>query len=295
MWFWIVVISGVFKSAHWLLERVILRDEKESFSFAFCLQVLSMVMTIPLFLFGLKFPKEIFPYCVLLIVGFIDTLAIFLVKESIRLLEVSLRTVIYQSRIFFLMILAFLFLNESLSPVKIIGISLIFLGIAVAAFRRRKIDWFKEVLSRVFRRKERRTAGIFMTLAAALVTAIELVIWKYLLDKFAVSFTLFAVSLISSLLFLLIVPDLVKGSMRLIRGKKGKLVFLDGFLAKISFILFLWATSMVEASKTLPITQGMTVLAILGGIVFLGERERVWQKVLGGVLAAIGVVLVKGS
>ncbi|GAI85520.1 unnamed protein product, partial [marine sediment metagenome] len=36
-------------------------------------------------------------------------------------------------------------------------------------------------------------------------------------------------------------------------------------------------------------------LTVLGGIVFLKERERVWQKILGGILAVIGVILVKGS
>lgn len=295
MWFWLVVVGGFFKSAHWLLERLILRDKKESVSFAFFLQFSSVVMLAPLLLLGLRFPKEILPYFVLLVVGAMDTLAVFLIKESIRLLEASLRTIIYQIRIFFVLIFASLFLNESLNFIKIIGSILIFSGIIVAVFRKRKVSWFRKVFNRVFEREGERATGIFLTLAAALVTAVELMGFKYLLNQFAVSFTLFTVSLISVFLFLLVVPNLTKKAINLVKGEKGKLVFLNAFLANISWVLFFWATSMTEASKTQPISQGMTVLTILGGIIFLQERERVWQKIFGGVLAVIGVILVKGS
>lgn len=295
MWFWLVVIGGVFKSIHWLLERLILRDKQESVSFAFFLQLSSVVMLAPLLLLGLRLPKEVLPYFVLLLVGAMDTLAVFLIKESIRLLEASLRTTIYQIRIFFVLIFASLFLNESFNFTKVIGSVLIFLGIVLAVFRRRKVSWYKKVFNAVFIREERRATGIFLTLAAALVTAVELMGFKYLLNEFAVPFTLFTVSLISTFLFLLVVPNLIKRSLDLVRGEKGKLVFLNAFLANVSWVLFFWATSMTEASKTQPISQGMTVLTVLGGIIFLKERERIWQKILGGILAVIGVILVKGS
>jgi len=295
MWFWLIFIGGFFRSAHWLLERLILRDRKESISFAFFLQLSAVVMLAPLLLFKHSFPKEILPYFVLLLIGIMDTLAVFLIKESIRLLEVSLRTTIYQIRIFFVLIFASLFLNESFNLTKIMGSVLIFLGIVLTAFRTRKINWFKKAFTSVFKREGQRVTGIFFTLVAALVTAIELMGFKYLLNQFSVGFTLFTVSLVSTVLFLLIVPDLTERTLNLIKGEKRKLIFLNAFLANISWVLFFWATSMTEASKTQPISQGMMVLTILGGIVFLKERERIWQKILGGILAVIGVILVKGS
>lgn len=138
MWFWLIIIGGFFKTAHSLIERVILREEGDSLSLAFFLQSLGVAMVMPLFLLGLKFPREILPYFVLLIVGMVDTLAFFLFIESLRLLEVSLRTIIYQIRIFFVLIFSSLFLNESLNFLKLAGSILIFLGIATAVFRRRK-------------------------------------------------------------------------------------------------------------------------------------------------------------
>lgn len=296
MWFWLLVIGGFFKSVHKLLERVILREEKESISLAFFLQASSIPIVLPLFLLGLKFSQEAFlPYFVLLVVAVIDTLAVFLIRESIRLLEISLREIIYQIRIFFVLILSALFLNESLNFLKVFGSSLIFLGIVMAVFKRRKIGWFREKLVKIFKRKEQKSTGIFLTLAAALVTAFELMGWKYLFGYFTVPFTLFCISLISTFLFLIVVPNLTKRVLNLVKGEKGKLVLLDGFLGNVSWILFFWATSMTEASKTLPIDQAFMFLAVLGGIIFLGEKERIWQKVLGGILAGIGVVLVKGS
>jgi len=295
MWFWLLVIGGFLKSVHWLLERFILRDEQESVTFSFFLQFSSVIMLAPLLLFRSNFPGEIFPYLILLLVGVLDTLAVLLIKESVRLLEASFRTVIYQIRTFFVLIFAFFLLGESLSLNKVIGSIFIVSGIVIAVFQKRKINWFQKIFGRIFARKEQKTAGIFFTLAAALVTAFELMCLKYLLNQFAVGFTLFTVCLISTFLFLLVVPNLITRTLNLIRGEKRKLIFLNAFLANISWVLFFWATSMTEASKTQPISQGMTVLTILGGIIFLKERERVWQKILGGILAVIGVILVKGS
>lgn len=294
MWFWLIFIGGFFKSAHSLIERVILKDRGDSPALAFILQLLGAVMVIPLFFLGLKFPREILPYFVLLMVGVIDTLAFFLMMESLRLLEVSLRTIIAQIRIFFVLVFSSLFLGESLNFAKFFGSVLIFLGIALAVFRKQKVSWFREKFWEVFRREGERSTGVFLTLATAFVTAIELLGWKYLLGKFAVSFTLFGVSLISCFLFAIAVKNLKERVLEFIR-KKGRLIFMDGFLANVSWILFFWATSLVEASKTLPVYQGFTVLTVLGGIIFLNERGRLWQKILGGILTAIGVILVKGS
>ena len=44
-------------------------------------------------------------------------------------------------------------------------------------------------------------------------------------------------------------------------------------------------------SKVLSVSQGMLVLAILAGILFLGEKERAWQKLLGGLITVGGVWL----
>ena len=293
MWFWIIVIAGFFKSIHFLLDRLILRDEKESYSFAFFLQIVSVLMLIPLVLLDLKLPKDVFSYFILLVVGIVDTLSGVLIRESIRLLEISLRTIIYQIRIFFVLGFAFVFLNEGLSLAKIMGSVLIFLGIALAVFKRRKMSWFRKAFVQIFRRKEQKATGVFLTLAGALVTALELIGFKYLFSQFSLGLTLFSISLISAIVYLLIFPNITRRALNLVRGKKAKIVFLDGFIANTSWILFFWATSMAEVGKTLSITQGFMVLTVLGGIVFLNERERIWQKILGGILAAIGVVLVK--
>lgn len=289
------MVGGVFKSIHLLLDRVILREQKESLSFSFFIQLLSAVMMLPLLFWKVKLPKESVAYLILFVVGMVDTLATFLIKESIRLLEISLRTIIYQIRIFSVLILSFFLLNEGLGLAKVMGSVLIFLGIAAAFFKRRKAGWLKKAVGRVFERKEKRARGIFFTLTAAVVTAFELMGWKYLLGKFSLPLTLFAVSTISAVVFLFLVPNLTEKVTNLVKGKKGRLVVLNGILANICWFLFFWATSLTEASKTLPITQGFMALTVLGGIVFLKERERIWQKVLGGILAAVGVILVKGA
>jgi len=83
--------------------------------------------------------------------------------------------------------------------------------------------------------------------------------------------------------------------MVLIGGSQGKTVLLALFLGTLALFLSLQAISMTELSRVNPILESFKILTILSGIIFLQEKERVWQKILGGILTVIGVVLVKGS
>jgi uncharacterized membrane protein len=168
---------------------------------------------------------------------------------------------------------------------------LIFAGIALASFQKGGLGQMKQLVTRLRDgNKSAREKGVLLTLGVAFLTALELILLRQLLNFFSPAMMTFGLGSTSALVFTLIAPGLKRRVFRLPR-----LSFLNGLFGGLCSFLFFLATSMTEVSRTLPITQGFTVLTVILGIVFLKEREKLWQKVLGGLLAAVGVVLVKGS
>ena len=198
MWFWLAIISGSISTIKDILNRLILKEKGDSLAFAFLCQAFPVVFTLPFFIFGLKFPPAIFPYLLLIAIGVVDTLSIFLIMESFKYLEVSLRTIVYQLRLFWVLILSVIILKESLNLAKIMGIGLIFAGITLAVFKKRRVSWFQKIISRILGRKDRKAKGFFVTILASFLTAFEMIGVKHLLGHFSVSFVIFGALVVSS-------------------------------------------------------------------------------------------------
>lgn len=291
MWFWLIVAVGLLATLRNLIARIVLKEETDSLAYSFVQQVLAALLVIPLFFFNWQVPRTILPFFLLVLVGIWDTLSTFLITQSYRFLAVSLRTIIYQSRIILIVLLGFIFLHETLNWQKLIGALFIFVGIALVSFQKEKISRLKQLILKI--RDNRHTSkekGVLLTLSAAFLTAFELIVLRYLLNLFSSAVMVFGITGTSALTFAFITPGLKKRVWRLPR-----LTFLNGVLGSISFFLFFLASSMTEISRTLPITQAFTILTVILGIIFLKEKERVWQKILGSILAVIGVILVKVS
>lgn len=291
MWFWISIVVGLINAVRNLMARVVLREEEDSLAYSFVQQALVAGLAFPFLFFNWQIPEIVLPFLLLVLVGLWDTLCTYLITESYRFLEVSLRTVIYQSRIIWVVLLGFVFLHESLDWQKLMGAVFIFTGIALASLRKGGLNRAKQLVSRLKEgNKSAREKGVFLTLSTAFLTALELIVLRHLLNLFSPAVLLFGVTMTSVLVLALITPGLKRRVFRLPR-----LSFLNGVFVGICALLFYLASSMTEISRTLPVVQAFTVLTVILGIVLLKERERVWQKILGGILAAIGVILVKGG
>ena len=295
MWFWVVVVSGFLSSIRQLLNRLLLKDKGDSLAFAFFYQAVGAFLILPFLFFGLKLPETFLPYFLLIIVIILDTLCIYLIMESYKHLEISLRTIIYQLRVFWVLVLSVLILGDSLSFGKILGISLVFGGISLAVFEKRRISRIQSIVARILGRKDLRARGMGVTLLASLLTSLELIAIKSSLKEFSIPFFMFVVFGSSAIIYLVRSPDLKKRTLVLLKSSQAGLAWMIGILGTISAFLSLWGISLVEVSKASPIFQSFAILTILGGIIFLKEKERVWAKILGGLLVVAGVVLVKGS
>lgn len=68
---------------------------------------------------------------------------------------------------------------------------------------------------------------------------------------------------------------------------------LAAFLNVSGYILLIRAYALADASRVIPIMSINGILAVLGGIVLLRERDHLWRKLAAGLIAFTGVYLLK--
>lgn len=289
MWFYLVSLSGLIFTIRQLLARMILRDESDSLAYTFTQQTMTALMILPILFFNWQIPERKILLFYLFLVGVWDTLSSFLITESLRHLEISWRTIIYQSRIIWLIILGSLLLGEVLNWQKFLGGGLIFLGVVLATWRKERVGRLKLLWQRLQNgQSTEKERGILITLAAAFSTSFQLMAVRYLLNFFSSAVLILGLAGTSSLILALIMGNLKARVLRLPR-----LSFLNGALGMMGGLFFFLATAMTEVTRTVPITNAFAVLTVVFGIVFLRERESWLRKILGSLLAVVGVILVK--
>lgn len=62
-----------------------------------------------------------------------------------------------------------------------------------------------------------------------------------------------------------------------------------GIFAIFEFVFFT-ALAVGEASKVTPVTQSSMIFTLIGGYLFLHEKQHMLQKLIGSILIAIGIV-----
>jgi len=70
-------------------------------------------------------------------------------------------------------------------------------------------------------------------------------------------------------------------------------VALAALLNVVGYIMYINALSLAEASRVNPIAATSGILTVAGGIVLLKEHGHLWRKIAAGVLAFVGVILLR--
>jgi drug/metabolite transporter (DMT)-like permease len=192
--------------------------------------------------------------------------------------EVSVSAVASQTKTIYSLLLGVALLGEGIGLSKLLGVLLVFAGVTLSTVRG----------------KLRLNKGVIFVLIAAVVGSVEVVFDKYALRFFPVAVFVFVISIVPVLLLLPFTEKSKERALRFLEGKNRN-VFLTGFLAAVSYYTGMWAISLGEISKIIPVLQSFTAITVLGGIFLLREKGALWKKLLGAVLAITGVVLVKLS
>ena len=276
MWFLLVLVSGLSSSLQQIVHRYVLREEKDSVVYSLLFQLTTALVVVPLLVLNLRFPPFGLPYLGILASSILSGSYLFLSIKAHNYAEVSMSAVAAQTKAIWAWLLGVTFLGESPGLVEFLGVLLIFAGVSIATFKKR-LKFNK---------------GILLVILAAIVGSVETVFDKYALHFFPVPVFVFIVSLFPVLMMLPVINTPKARIKRFFKGKNRN-VFLTGVLAAISYYSIMWAISLGEISKIVPISQAFTVVTVIGGIFMLKEKGNVWEKVFGGFLAVLGVILVK--
>lgn len=199
---------------------------------------------------------------------------------GIRDTEVSLREVLVQSRTLLVVFLSALILGEHISIHSWWGIALIIAGIIAATYKPAKKISFS--LHR----------GTWYVLATSALIAVVSLIDKRastLMDPSLYAAIVYAgpAIVLLVLLYKRFFAECVQASQ-----KGAWLVTLAaGTINSIGFFFTLYTYRFLDLHVAYPILQMSSILALIAGIIFWNERERVGWKFFGLILALIGALL----
>ncbi len=265
--------SGIEK----ILRRHVLIKE-DSVCYAFLFGLFAAVVLLPLFFIRYEPPVNNNAWLLVILSGVLWTLYGLLLAKAYTYLEASVASPISRLKLFFVLLLSIIFLNETISVSKIIGTTLIFMGVVIINLKSRNfLESFKE-------------KGVVLIIISTFVISIALLVDKYAMNFFSVETYTAPVYLMSPLL---LIPFILKRKDHLKSILKRSLipVFFTSLLSVGYYYLILNAFKYAEASIVVPITEISTLFTVLGGIFILKERKNIMRKVIATIIVIFGAIL----
>lgn len=278
-WQILISISVITASIAYLLQRVLLHDDKSHpIAYAIVFQALvGVVVGIYALLTGLEVPDfrtlwfPIALTCVLFAFANIASATV------LQRMELSVFSILLNTRAFWAMLFGVLLFQEHLEIIQLFGALLIFLSICLAVERKGTVRFDKNTLLGLL-------TGLIYGLA---VTGLVYV------NKRADEITWTALSFIGPALLILIAqPRSVKHMRPLFRKKVLLKLLALAFLMAISVSTFLLSLQTGSISLIAPLHATTIIVTVLLAIAFLRERTRLRWKSAAAIVCFMGVLLI---
>ncbi len=277
-WLLLSLFTGLSANGFNFLNRFLLRDGDDSTAYAWYFQLIRVLVFGTLAIFDwhiILTPYSIFLFILLGISEFIGT---YWYMKMHAYSDLSISAILTRTRLIWVPIIAFFLINEKLTIPDYIGIVIIFLGVSLT------ITPKKLVVDK----------GALYANLSAFIIAINVVITKMLLPYGSNAIIMTALALPSIFLF----PLFMKNSPKRIETLFKTNIILKTFAIGISLItlyLFMAALRIGDASKVNAVYQGMMIISVVAGIIFLKERKNIGRKLIGATITVVGVVLLSFS
>lgn len=280
-WF-VYTILGVFCLAvFYLLQRIFLREKgSDVVSYAIVFNIVcAILLTFAALPHGFVIPNLKQFGLNLGLMAILYTASQVLIFKSSQTTEASELIIFSATRAIWTIIIALLFLGESLNPAKTIGTIFILGAIALVSVKRKGI---------------RLRSGHLYALAAAFCIGVGFANDSFVLRQ-ADAFSYGALAFIlPGILTLIIFPDSVKKIGKYLHIKLLLKILLLGIFYSVGFISLYFAyQNGGNASQIAPISQSVVIITVILAAIFLGERKNLFQKFIASVLVSIGVLLLR--
>jgi uncharacterized membrane protein len=273
-WIFLSIIAGLASNAFNFLNRYLLKDKEDSTAYTWFYEVTRLFAFGVIAFFDWKLILTIQSLIIFILLGITEWIAAYWYMKMHEHAHLSISSILSRTRLIWVPILAYFIIHESLKTPDYIGIIILFVGLSVVVSPKKLfID----------------KGATFANLAAFMI-ALNIVITKMALPYGSNGVINGIMSLIPALLFPLFIPN---SSKRLIK------IFQNNLLLKLiaiafnvlSIYVFTQALRVGDSGKVTAIYQGMIIVSILAGIIFLKERDDIGKKLIGAAITVIGVVV----
>jgi len=233
------------------------------------------LIAIPLLFIQPHFSQSIFIWVLIIASATIYGLSSVLTFKAFKTTDVSIVSIIQRLSIAFISFMGITLLKESYTPKTILGIVLIVASSIILVYKKtkKKID-----------------TGILMSLGSAFFGAIASILDKKILFDFSPYSYVFVNNALIGILFLFN-KNTIKETPHLIKNHTMRMLG-TSILNVLSFVVLLVVLKNTDVSQTMPVYKGLTlIITVLLGVLFLGEKSQMKQKILGTILGMIGIFL----
>lgn len=279
-WQLLVGLSVLLYSVNGLLHRVLMKEEDsdpyaQTIAFYGVVGVFALIIAVLRGGFHYQISADLLPYFILITIFAAATSV--LGFRAIQLIEASESSILISSSRLWVVLGAFIFLEEGFSIQKLTGTVVILIGIAIAQWKKQKF-----IINQ----------GVVFALLAALSYAITELVSYFILRKFdATSFAVYT-NWLPIIALLLIRPKSIKKLAFYFRRKNAINIALVS-ISDVFATLFLFFAYQIgrNASQIAPFMATQTIITVFLAVIILKERNYMLQKITGGLIAVIGTIL----
>ena len=280
-WYVYALTSALFFASQELLMRMlaIKSDKPRIFSVVFNMWGALFALTVFLLQRGSFTPLwQLSPVQILLIFGSVIAYGLYERYQftARKHLEASTLSIIFRLETGIAFIGSIIFLHEALLPVKAMGTTLIITASLLLIYKNPHFKLAKPFFYAVFCAM---LLGIAMIIDKPASANIQPALYSFLMWFCPMIIIAF--------------PHVSKQQIVKEFRIGGWKVALAAFLNTIGYILYIQAFALADASRVIPVIAINSILVVLGGIIILKERDHLWRKIAAGIIAFIGVVLLR--
>lgn len=276
MWFFLSLFAGFLFAANKLIVRSTLTKQVNPFIFGAAHELIAGILLLPIGLYYFSFPHHLITWIALLLGIFFIFLADLFAFLSLEKIQASIYQIANQLRHIIVLLGAFLLFSEAITFVKVISIILIIFGVYVAIMAKSRFKLDKGTIYAVLSTIAISLAFLFIKMATVDVS-----------PAFSASLSL----IISGfLIMVLMIHKKIELKQVINIPHRSRLLIAAIIFAFFEFCLFT-ALAVGEASKVTPVTQSSLIFTLIGGYIFLNERDCLKEKIIGSFLIAVGIFL----
>lgn len=275
-WVLYASLAGIFSNAFSYFSRLFLKDEGDSTAWAWFFETGRLVLFLIVLFFNFYLQPSLKVWVLLILIGLTEFVSVYLHMKMHAYSELSISSILSRSRMVWIPVIAFLLFGEVLNTAQYLGILVLFIGLSLAISPKK---WFVD-------------RGAVYANIAAVIIALNVVLIKETAPFASAPVLMIAASFPSVFLFPLLMKNPLKRLPAFSKDKFGLKAF-SVFIQFLSAYFLVLALQKGEVSIVNSIYQGMMVFAVLAGIIFLKERTNIIKKILGSIVALLGVLLLK--